>query len=87
MNYEMVALRIVHILAGVFWAGSAIFLALILQPRLRTLGPEIQGKVMAALIPVMGPALISSAVITIAAGITLDECGHEDGQRRDQDPT
>ena len=71
MNYEMIILRLLHIVFGVFWAGSAIFFALILQPRLAKLGPAIQGPVMAALVPVMSKALIGSAVITIAAGITL----------------
>ena len=71
MNYEMVILRLLHIVFGVFWAGSAIFFAFILQPRLRALGPDIHARVMGALIPVMGPALITSAVVTMAAGITL----------------
>ena len=64
MDYVMVSLRIVHIVAGVFWAGSAFFLALILEPRLRVLGPAIQR-------PVMGPALGTSAIITMSAGIWL----------------
>jgi hypothetical protein len=71
MNYEMIILRLLHIVFGVFWAGSAIFFALILQPRLARLGPAIAGPVMAALVPVMSRALIGSAVITIVAGITL----------------
>jgi uncharacterized membrane protein len=71
MNEELVLLRIVHIMAGVIWAGSAIFLAFILEPRLRTLGPEIQGRVMSTLAPLMGPVLGTSAILTIAFGITL----------------
>ena len=71
MNYEIIILRLLHIVFGVFWAGSAIFFAGILQPRLQKLGPSIQGPVMAALVPVIGPALIGSAVITITAGVTL----------------
>ena len=71
MNFEMIILRLLHIVFGVFWAGSAIFFAFILQPRLRTLDPAVQRPVMGALVPVMGPALIGSAVITILAGITL----------------
>lgn len=71
MNYEMITLRLLHIVFGVFWAGSAIFIAFILQPRLRTLGPEIQAKVMGSLITIMAPALITSAVITILAGMAL----------------
>ena len=71
MNVEMVILRLLHIVFGVFWAGSALFFAFILQPRLRNLGPAVQGPVMGALVPVMGPALIGSAVVTIVAGVTL----------------
>ena len=71
MNFEFVVLRIGHILAGVVWAGSAIFLAAILEPRLRTLGPEVQGRVMATLAPVLGPVLGTSALLTIAFGLRL----------------
>ena len=71
MNAEFVVLRILHIVFGVFWAGSAIFLATILEPRLRALGPAVQKPVMKALMPVMVPAMLFSATITIVAGITL----------------
>ena len=71
MNTEFVVLRIVHIAFGAFWVGSALFLVLILEPRLKTLGPTIQRPVMGALMPVMGPALGISGVITIAAGVYL----------------
>jgi len=53
----MVALRIVHIVLGMFWAGSAVFLAVILGPHHRSLGPEVQRPVMGAIAPVVGPAL------------------------------
>ena len=60
MNIEMVVLRLLHIVFGVFWAGSALFLALVLEPRLRALGPAVQR-----------PAMGVSGLITIAAGLTL----------------
>jgi uncharacterized membrane protein len=34
------ALRIVHIITGVFWAGSVFFLISFLQPALRDVGPD-----------------------------------------------
>ena len=71
MNVEFVVPRIAHIVFGVFWAGSAVFLATILEPRLRALGPAVQGPVMRAIMPVMGPSMLLSAAITIAAGTTL----------------
>ena len=71
MDIEFVILRILHIGFGVFWVGSALFLVLILEPRLRALGPAIQGPVMGALARVMGPAMGISGIITIVAGLTL----------------
>ena len=71
MNVEFVIVRVVHIGFGVFWAGSALFMAIILEPRLRALGPAIQRPVMAALVPVMGPAMAISAIITMGAGVYL----------------
>lgn len=68
---ELITLRILHIVFGVFWAGSAIFFAAILQPRLHTLDLAVRLRVLGALIPVMGPVLISSAVVTILAGTAL----------------
>ena len=71
MTAEIVVLRLLHIVFGVFWAGSAIFFAAILQPRLHRLEPAIRGPVIASLVPVMGPALIGSAAITIIVGVGL----------------
>ena len=41
MNAEFVILRLLHILFGVFWTGTALFMAVILEPRLRALGSAI----------------------------------------------
>lgn len=71
MNYEMITIRIIHILFGVFWAGSAIFLAFILQPTVRTLGTDIQSRVMSAVGAIAGPALLTSGIITILSGLAL----------------
>ncbi len=68
---ELITLRILHIVFGVFWAGSAMFFAVILQPRLHTLEPAIRLRVLGALLPVMGPVLIGSAVVTILVGSGL----------------
>ena len=71
MNAELVVMRVVHILAGVIWAGSAIFLAVVLDPRLRALGPDIQRKVTAALAPPLRIVLDGGAAVTILVGILL----------------
>ena len=71
MNVEFVVLRLLHIVFGAFWVGSAVFLAAVLEPRLRALGPAIQRPVMRELGRVMGPVIGISGLITISAGITL----------------
>ena len=47
------------------------FLVLILEPRLRALGPAIQRPVMGSVAKIMGPAMGGSGFLTIAAGLTL----------------
>ena len=67
MDFELVMLRLFHIVFGVIWAGSAMFIAGILEPRLRKLGPTVMG----ALMPILTPVMLLSATITIAFGIIL----------------
>ena len=71
MNIEMVVMRVLHILAGVIWAGSAIFLAAVLDPRLKALGPDTQRRIMGALAPGLRIALDGSAAVTILVGLAL----------------
>lgn len=71
MNAEMIVMRVVHILAGVIWAGSAVFLAVVLDPRLRTLSTDIQSRVTASLAPAVRPVLEASGAVTILVGVLL----------------
>jgi len=48
MNWLMVALRLVHIVAGALWVGMMAFTVVFLTPALRDAGPD-GAKVMAAL--------------------------------------
>ena len=65
-------LRIVHIVGGVFWVGSALFGALLLAPALRAAGPGA-GPVMNELVKVrtMPVFMMISAFVTMGAGIWL----------------
>lgn len=40
MDAIHVILRLVHIFAGVFWAGVAFFIALVFTPAIARMGPE-----------------------------------------------
>ena len=68
---EIIILRLLHIIFGTFWVGSALFLAIILEPQTRALGPAIQRPVMSAVGRVMAPILTASAAISILAGVAL----------------
>lgn len=59
---DLVVLRIVHILAGVFWAGAAIMLAAFLEPTARALGPD-GGKFMQRL---AGPMRLTFFILLAA---------------------
>ncbi len=71
MTFDIIFLRLLHIIFGSFWVGSAIFFAFILEPQTRALGPDVRRPVMAAVGRVMGRSLTVSAVISILAGLAL----------------
>ncbi len=64
----MVVLRTVHVGFAVFWVGSFLFMTFVLAPQLKKLGPPVQGPVMGALVPVVFPAFITSALLVIGSG-------------------
>jgi len=71
MNGELIVLRLVHILGGVFWVGSALFTSIFLIPALAGVGPAagqvmagLQGRRLFTVLPVV-------AVLTILSGLRL----------------
>lgn len=71
MHTLTLVLRLIHIFAGVFWVGAAIFTAFFLMPALATVGPTAS-TVMAALERRrLMTALPVAALLTIASGMWL----------------
>jgi uncharacterized membrane protein len=68
---EILILRAVHILGGIFWVGSAVFTTLFLIPALATAGPTA-GQIMTGMrqrgLMTVLPAV---AVLTILSGLRL----------------
>jgi hypothetical protein len=64
--------RLVHIVAGVFWVGSVLFIAWYLAPTIRALGPA-GGPVMDHLTRVrkMSVGLIVGMLLTVVSGVFL----------------
>ena len=76
--YVVLALRLVHIVSGVFWAGSVIFLTWFVTPSIIGSGPA-GGQVMEQLMRVrkMPFYLITAMLLTVLSGITLYGRDHE----------
>jgi len=71
MNTVVMVLRAIHILCGVYWAGTLFFLVTLLQPSVADAGPE-GGKVQQALIRRRLLEIVPlMAVLTILSGIEL----------------
>ena len=82
----LILLRLIHILFGVFWAGTAMFNAIFLIPAVRALGPaggqvmqEIAGK---RKLPVY---FLVAGILTVLSGFALfwhDSAGFSNGFMR-----
>jgi len=72
MDYLVIVLRLVHILAGVFWVGSSLFVGMFLTPAMAA-NPESAPKYMAFLITKsrLTVKIASAAILTVLAGGTL----------------
>ncbi len=71
MDNEMVALRILHILAGVLWAGGAVMTVWIVGPVLEASGPDVMKQVGPRLIKPLIIYVHATAITTIALGLLL----------------
>ena len=71
MTIELLVLRLVHVLGGIFWVGSAIFMTFFLAPALAGLGPtggQIFGALQKRGLPMR---MMIAAVLTILSGLRL----------------
>lgn len=71
MNAEILVLRLIHVLGGVFWVGTAVFMSLYLIPAATQAGPA-GAQVLANLAKrKLMVALPIIAVLTILSGVRL----------------
>ena len=68
---ELYVLRVLHIVVGVFWVGSVVFLSLFLTPSIRAAGPA-GGAVMQQLMGARRPRWsMGAAIVTLLSGFGL----------------
>jgi hypothetical protein len=71
MNVLMILLRSIHILAGIFWAGTAFFFVLSFEPTLKASGPA-GGTVMGRLTISKFPLWMAIAsILTVGIGFVM----------------
>lgn len=71
MNSTLLILRLIHVLGGVFWVGSMLFIVFFLMPTLAQIGPAA-GQVMAGLQKRRQLTILPGAgLLTILSGLWL----------------
>jgi uncharacterized membrane protein len=71
MEIYLMILRLVHILSGIFWVGTALFFVLFFEPTIKAAGPA-GGTVMGRLMLTRFPMVMAlSSILTTAAGFLL----------------
>ena len=72
MSVELIVLRLIHVVGGTFWVGSALFTAFFLMPTVMQAGPAVAGPVMGGLqqrkLMVWLPVV---AILVILSGLRL----------------
>lgn len=68
MQFILIILRLIHIAAGAFWAGSALLIALVLLPGVRKAGPGGERHLPMAAI---SQAMSLAALLTTLSGLLL----------------
>ncbi len=68
MQFILVTLRLIHIVAGAFWVGSALMIVLVILPGVRKAGPGGERVLPMAQ---MSRAMAIGAVLTTLAGVLL----------------
>lgn len=80
MNPEILVLRLVHVLGGVFWLGSGLFTAFFLMPALATAGPAagplmgaLQRRKLFTVLPIvdLASAVAVATVVLAGAGMAV----------------
>ena len=71
MDAETVILRLLHIVPGVIWVDSAVFLAFVLQPALAKTGPPHSGALMTNTVKPLSILLHSTAWLTMVVGVIM----------------
>ena len=71
MDLPLVITRLVHIISGSFWVGAAIYLAVLLEPGIRSGPVELERQLLRRTSKLNSLWITSAAVLTILSGFAL----------------
>ena len=71
MDVGLVVTRIIHILAGSFWVGAAIYLAILLEPRIRATSGDLERQFLNKTSKLNSLWITGAAVVTMLSGFAL----------------
>ncbi|MEE8045651.1 MAG: hypothetical protein V3T49_02305 [Dehalococcoidia bacterium] len=71
MDVGLVITRIIHIVSGSFWVGAAIYLAVLLEPRIRATSPDLERQLLNKTSKLNSMWITSAAVLTMVTGMAL----------------
>ena len=71
MDLPLVITRVVHIVSGSFWVGAAIYLAVLLEPSIRSGSVELERQLLRRTSKLNSLWITSAAVLTIVSGFAL----------------
>jgi putative copper export protein len=71
LDLALVITRFAHIVSGSFWAGAAIYLALLLEPRIRSGPPDLERQLLSRTSRLNSLWITGAAVVTIVTGFAL----------------
>lgn len=64
-------LRIIHVVLGIFWAGTVLYASFVLFPLLRSLGPAIERPAVRGIMRVTSPMMSVISLIVFGTGIAM----------------
>jgi uncharacterized membrane protein len=71
LDVGLVLTRIIHIIAGSFWMGAAIYLAVLLEPRIRATSGDLEKQLLNKTSKLNSLWITSAAVVTMLSGFAL----------------
>jgi uncharacterized membrane protein len=71
LDVGLVITRIIHIIAGTFWVGTAIYLAVLLEPAVRSTSADLERQLLNRTSKLNSLWITGAAIVTMVTGFAL----------------